>query len=85
MNFLTSNFTIGEITGSRRLSDALCSSLPGLSSLTSLSLAHVATDRIIYVVSRYLTHLSELDLGSSRVTDRGLRFLTGTTQVTWGQ
>lgn len=72
----------GEITGSRRLSDALCSSLPGLSSLTSLSLAHVATDRIIYVVSRYLTHLSELDLGSSRVTDRGLRFLTGTTQVT---
>ena len=74
--------TLGEITGSRRLSDALCSSLPGLNSLTSLSLAHVATDRVIYVVSRYLTNLAELDLGSSRVSDRGLRFLTGTTQVT---
>jgi len=44
----------GEITGSCRLSDALCSSLTGLSSLTALSLSHVATDRVLYVVGRHL-------------------------------
>jgi len=72
----------GEITGSRRLGDAICNSLPGLSCITSLSLAHVATDRVVYVVSRHLPALTEVDLASSRVSDRGLRFLTGSTQVT---
>lgn len=71
-----------EITGSRRLGDAICSSLPGLSSLTSLSLSHVATDRVLYVVSRHLPTLLNLDLSSSRVTDRGLRFITGSHQIT---
>ena len=43
---------------------------PGLSCLSSLSLAHVATDRVLYVVSRHLPRLLSLDLASSRVTDR---------------
>jgi len=73
----------GEITGSCRLSDALCSSLTGLSSLTALTLSHVATDRVLYVTSRHLPHLQNLDLASSRVTDRGLRFLTGCNNTQW--
>jgi len=67
----------GEISGSKRLTDTLCSSLPGLASLTSLNLSHVANDRILYVISRYLPGLQTLDLTSSSVSDRGMKFLTG--------
>jgi len=72
----------GEITGSKRLSDTLCLSLPGLTNLTSLNIPHVANDRIVFTVSRYLTLLNTLDLSSSRVTDRGLKFLSGQNNLT---
>jgi len=67
----------GEISGSKRLTDTLCTSLPGLLSLTSLNLSHVANDRILFVVSRYLPNLLLLDVSNSSVSDRGLKFLTG--------
>eukprot|EP00092_Neocalanus_flemingeri_P007056 GFUD01007623.1.p1 GENE.GFUD01007623.1~~GFUD01007623.1.p1 ORF type:complete len:628 (-),score=196.56 GFUD01007623.1:149-2032(-) len=65
----------GEITSSKHLSDTLCCSLPGLSCLTSLNIPHVADDRIVYTVTRYLNSLITLDVSNSRVSDRGLRFL----------
>jgi hypothetical protein len=64
----------GEITSSKHLSDTLCSSLPGLSCLTSLNIPHVADDRIVYTVTRYLNSLITLDVSNSRVSDRGLKF-----------
>merc|ERR1719244_132506 len=67
----------GEITGSLRLAETFCDSLSGLTYLTHLNIPHVATDRIVFTVSRYLTLLTNLDLSSSRVTDRGLNFLSG--------
>jgi len=66
----------GEITSCKHLSDTLCSSLPGLSYLTSLTIPHVADDRIVYTVTRYLNNLTSLDMSNSRVSDRGLKFFT---------
>jgi len=65
----------GEITSSKHLSDTLCSSLPGLPCLTSLNIPHVADDRIVYTITRYLNSLITLDVSNSRVSDRGLKFL----------
>jgi len=74
-----------EITNSKMLLDTLCSSLPGLSSLTALTIPHIATDRLVYVVSKNLPHLIFLDISSSRVTDRGVRYLAGVKHVTYIQ
>jgi len=74
-----------EITNSKMLLDTLCSSLPGLSSLTTLTIPHIATDRLVYVVSKNLPHLIFLDISSSRVTDRGVRYLAGVKHVTYVQ
>eukprot|EP00090_Calanus_glacialis_P027302 TRINITY_DN4299_c0_g1_i4.p1 TRINITY_DN4299_c0_g1~~TRINITY_DN4299_c0_g1_i4.p1 ORF type:complete len:619 (-),score=259.77 TRINITY_DN4299_c0_g1_i4:96-1952(-) len=73
----------GEIANSKLLMDTMCSSLPGLSSLTSLNIPHISTDRLLYVVSKHLPNLIFLDLSSSRVTDRGVRYLAGANQVTY--
>ena len=66
----------GEITTPKHLSDTLCSSLPGLSHLTSLTIPHVADDRIVCTVTRYLINLINLDMSNSRVSDRGLKFFS---------
>jgi len=71
----------GEITSSKHLSDTLCTSLPGLSCLTSLNIPHVADDRIVYTISRYLNSLITLDVSNSRVSDRGLKFLAAVSSV----
>ena len=42
--------------------DTLCLSLPGLASLTSLSISQVATDRLVYMISKYLSSLISLEL-----------------------
>jgi len=75
----------GEITNSKILPETLCLSLPGLSSLTSLTIPHIATDKLVYVVSKNLTLLIFLDISSSRVTDRGVKYLAGDNQVTYVQ
>ena len=74
-----------EITNSKHLSDTLCISLPGLTHLTTLSIPHVADDRLIYIVSRHLHNLISLDLSSSRVTDRGLRFFSSQSNVSFSR
>jgi len=74
-------FCLKQYGGTRsykNLSDSLCSSLPGLSYLTSLNISHVADDRIMYTVTRYLNNLISLDISNSRVSDTGLRFFTPT-------
>ena len=68
----------GGIRSYKHLSDSLCSSLPGLSYLTSLNISHVADDRIVYTVTRYLNNLLSLDISNSRVSDTGLGFFTPT-------
>eukprot|EP00092_Neocalanus_flemingeri_P009535 GFUD01010263.1.p1 GENE.GFUD01010263.1~~GFUD01010263.1.p1 ORF type:complete len:623 (-),score=247.21 GFUD01010263.1:60-1928(-) len=73
----------GEITSSKLMVDTLCTSLPGLSSLTTLNIPHIATDRVVYTVSKHLPCLVSLDLSSSRVTDRGVRHLAGANSVTY--
>ena len=62
--------------------DTLCLSLPGLASLTSLSISQVATDRLVYMISKYLSSLISLELCESQVTDRGLGYLAGVSNVT---
>ena len=74
-----------EITNSKMLLETLCLSLPGLSSLTTLTIPHIATDKLVYVVSKNLPHLIFLDISSSRVTDRGVRYLAGVKHVTYVQ
>jgi len=74
-----------EITNSKMLLETLCLSLPGLCSLTTLTIPHIATDRLVYVVSKNLPHLIHLDISSSRVTDRGVRYLAGVKHVTYVQ
>ena len=55
----------------------LVTSLPGLPGLTSLNLAHLATDQLVFTVSRHLACLASLDLAGSAVTDNAIRFLAG--------
>ena len=62
--------------------DTLCLSLPGLASLTSLSISQVATDKLVYTISKYLPSLISLELSDSQVTDRGLKYLAGVSSVT---
>jgi len=66
-----------ELTNSKMLLETICVSLPGLAALTSLNIPHIATDRLLYVVSKHLPLLIFLDMSSSRVTDRGVRYLAG--------
>ena len=68
----------GEITSCRYLSRTLALSLPGLSGLTSLNIAHVATDQLVCAISRHLTALTCLDMSHSHVTDKAIKYLTGT-------
>merc|ERR1711892_124895 len=68
----------GEMTSCEHLSDKLCSSLPGLSHLTSLTIPYVADDNIVNTVSRYLNNLTRLDMSNSNVTDKGLTFFKAT-------
>jgi len=75
----------GEITNSKILPETLCLRLPGLSSLTSLTIPHIATDKLVYVVSKNLPLLIFLDISSSRVTDRGVKYLAGDNHVTYVQ
>ena len=67
----------GEITSCRYLTRTLCSSLPGLSGLTSLNIAHIATDNLAFTISRYLTQLVSLDMSNSSVSDRAIKYLAG--------
>ena len=67
----------GEITSCRQLTQLLVTSLPGLTGLTSLNLAHLATDQLVFTVSRHLASLASLDLAGSEVTDNAIRFLAG--------
>jgi len=70
-----------EITSSKHLSDKLCSSLPGLTSLTSLNVPHVADDRLVFTITKHLHNLLVLDMSNSRVSDRGLRFFAAADTV----
>jgi len=72
-----------EITSSRLLVDTLCSSLPGLTSITSLHTPHIATDKLVYTISKCLHNLVDLDISSSRVTDRGVKCLAGSNNLTY--
>ena len=67
----------GEITSCRQLTQLLVTSLPGLTGLTSLNLAHLASDQLVFTVSRHLASLASLDLAGSEVTDNAIRFLAG--------
>ena len=68
----------GEITSCRYLTRTLVTSLPGLPGLTSLNIAHVATDQLVCAISRHLTVLTSLDMSHSSVTDKAIKYLTGT-------
>ena len=68
----------GEITSCRYLSRTLALSLPGLSGLTSLNIAHVATDQLVAAISRHLPELASLDMSHSQITDKAIKYLTGT-------
>ena len=67
----------GENSSCRYLTQLLVTSLPGLTGLTSLNLAHLATDQLVFTVSRHLASLASLDISGSRVTDNAIRFLAG--------
>lgn len=64
-----------EIANSKLLMDTMCSSLPGLSSITSLNTPHISINRLFYIVNKLLINLFILDLSSSRVTACGVRYL----------
>ena len=68
----------GEITSCRYLSRTLSLALPGLSGLTSLNIAHIATDQLVCAISRHLTALVNLDMSHSNITDKAIKYLTGT-------
>ena len=76
---LTNFWTIHSL---KLVENALCLSLPGLASLTSLNISYIATDRMMHTVSKYLPSLISLELCFSNVTDRGLGYLTGANSVT---
>ena len=67
----------GEITSCRYLTRTLVTSLPGLPGLTSLNIAHVATDQLVLTISRHLVQLVSLDMSNSSVTDKAVKFLAG--------
>ena len=68
----------GEITNCRHLTRTLCSAMPGLPGLTSLNVSHVATDQLCLAISRWLPALVSLDLSNSSVSDKAVRYLSGT-------
>jgi len=72
----------GEITSSRYLTSTLISALPGLMGLTNLNISHVANDDLTLCISRCLANLITLDMSSSTVTDKGIRYLAGTGCIT---
>ena len=67
----------GEITSCRYLSRTLALTLPGLSGLTSLNIAHIATDQLVCSISRHLSVLVNLDMSHSNITDKAIKYLTG--------
>jgi len=71
-----------RIHSMKLVEDSLCLILPGLASLTSLNISDIATDRMLYTVSKYLPSLISLELSESQVTDHGLRYLAGANSVT---
>ena len=46
--------------------------------LTNLNISHVANDDLTLCISRCLANLITLDMSSSTVTDKGIRYLAGT-------
>ena len=48
-----------------------------MSGLTSLNIAHIATDNLAFTISRYLTQLVSLDMSNSSVSDRAIKYLAG--------
>ena len=72
-----------KIHSLKLVEDSLCSSFPGLVSLTSLNISQVASDRMVYIISKYLPSLISLELHESQVTDRGLGYLAGVSSVTF--
>ena len=67
----------GEIT------PMLVTTLPSFSGLTSLNLAHIATDPLVAAISRHLANLLTLNLSGSEVTDNAMRFLAGLMMIEW--
>ena len=67
----------GEVCSGRYVARALAAAVPGLARLTSLNIAHVATDQLLCAVSRNLASLVTIDLTCSAVTDRGVGYLAG--------
>jgi hypothetical protein len=67
-----------QLTTCDFLQRVMTDSLPQLIDLTHINLAYVASDKLLYLLSRYCRKLEELCLDHShQVTDRGIRFLTG--------
>merc|ERR1712110_12151 len=53
-------------------------SFPLLNSLTQVNLAYVASDKLIFLISKYCRQLEELNVDHChQVTDRGVKMLTG--------
>ena len=73
----------GEVCSGRYVARALAAALPGLARLTSLNIAHVATDELLCAVSRHLASLVTIDLACSAVTDKGVAYLAGSNYITW--
>ena len=65
----------GEIT------PMLMTTLPSFSGLTSLNIAHIATDQLVAAISRHLANLLSLNVSGSEVTDEAMRFIAGMSTV----
>ena len=61
----------GEIT------PMLVTTLPSFRGLTSLNIAHIATDQLVATISRHLANLLSLNVSGSEVTDDAIRFIAG--------
>ena len=72
----------GELTSCRYLTRTLISAMPGLAGLTRLNIAHIATDQVANIVSRHLVHLVSLDMSSSHVTDKAVKYVAGVGSIT---
>jgi len=71
-----------QITTCDHLQTVMVDCFPRLPCLTNVNLAYIASDKLLYLLSKYCQHLEELNVDNChKVSDKGIKFLSGKTHT----
>ena len=66
-----------QLTQCQHLLRVMIDSFPLMTALRQINLAYIATDKLLYLLSKFCVHLEELNIDHCQITDKAMKYLGG--------